>query len=345
MSHRRFLVGWVAALFMLTALAAWSTLNPALSNKSASAASFASSSKLPAQSASGRTPVQVGISIEKISDFSIKSIAWNADFYVWFRWTPPADEPAFDPGSSFEILAGTIQSKQKLADETNGAERYVLYRVSSSINYPFDVTRYPVDDHLLRLFILDPIHPDIQYIADKDNSRVSSAISIPGYRIARSVIGAEIVPENTDLGNPARPKESARLGFTILVLRQGFGFYLKLFQALFAAVGVALLSGFFKAHEEIRIELLVGGFFAAVANSYITSTYLPDTGSMTLMDKINLLGLVAIFLCMIQTVISGRFAHSGEDAFSRLFDRVSYGLIALIYVALNVALPLLAQTH
>jgi hypothetical protein len=30
--------------------------------------------------------VQVGISIEKISDFSIKNVAWNADFYVWFRW-------------------------------------------------------------------------------------------------------------------------------------------------------------------------------------------------------------------------------------------------------------------
>jgi len=28
----------------------------------------------------------VGISIEKISDFSIKNVAWNADFYVWFRW-------------------------------------------------------------------------------------------------------------------------------------------------------------------------------------------------------------------------------------------------------------------
>jgi hypothetical protein len=132
---------------------------------------------------------------------------------------------------------------------------------------------------------------------------------------------------------------------TILVLRQGFGFYLKLFQALFAAVGVALLSGFFKAHEEIRIELLVGGFFAAVANSYITATYLPDTGAMTLMDKINLLGLVTIFLCMVQTVISGRFARHDEEAFSRLFDRVSYGLIALVYVGLNVALPLMAQSR
>ena len=153
------------------------------------------------------------------------------------------------------------------------------------------------------------------------------------------------MPQNTDLGNLDSPKQSARLGLSLVVLRQGFGFYIKLFQALFAAVGVALLAGFFKAREEIRFELLVGGFFAAVANSYITTTYLPDTGSMTLMDKINFLGLTTIFLCMIQTVVSARFANRGEHGFSRQFDRVTFGLIAASYVALNLAVPLAAQIH
>lgn len=84
---------------------------------------------------------------------------------------------------------------------------------------------------------------------------------------------------------------------------------------------------------------------AAVANSYITSTYLPDTGSMTLMDRINGLGLVIIFLCMIQTVISGRFANRDEEEFSRRFDKVSFGLIGLACLALNVTIPLAVQIH
>lgn len=345
MTHRRILIGSAIVLIGLALLAAWGTIVSAVSSREAAAASYQSALQAQGGTAEGRIPVQVGISIEKISNFSIKSVSWEADFYIWFKWTAPTDQPDFDPGASFEIVAGTVNTKQKVLDRTNGDERYELYRVSGTVNYPFDVTRYPVDDHLLRLFIIDPVHPDIQYIADRQNSRVSPAINLPGYRIAKTTIGAETVAENTDLGDPSRPKQTARLGFSLVVLRDGFGFYLKLFQALFAAVGVALLAGFFKAHEEIRFELLVGGFFAAVANSYITTTYLPDTGSMTLMDKINGLGLVTIFLCMIQTVISARFANKGDHEFSRQFDRLTFGLIALFYIALNIALPLAAQIH
>ncbi len=343
MSHRRFLIAWVTGLVVVGMLAGWFTLRPALLNKNEAFTGYQQILALKNQSQAGKIPVQVGISIEKISDFSIKNVAWNADFYVWFKWQQPADDPTFNPGEAFQVVTGTIQSKQKILDLVTGDQHYALYRVSASINYPFNVARYPMDDHLLSMFIQDPIHPQIQYVADKANSRVNPSIRIPGYHIANTVMGAKTVTENTTFGNPSGPDSFAQFGYGIFIFRQGYGFYLKLFQALFAAVGVALLSGFFKAHEEIRIELLVGGFFAAVANSYITSTYLPDTGTMTLLDQINLIGLTTIFICLIQTVISSRFAVKGEQEFSHQFDRVSFPIIAFIYISLNIALPIVAQ--
>ncbi len=343
MSHRGLLIGWVTGLIVIGLLAAWFTLRPALLNKNEAFTGYQQILAISNRSQGGKLPVQVGISIEKISDFSIKTVSWNADFYVWFKWQQPANDPSFNPGEAFQVVTGTIQNKQIIVNMVNGDQHYVLYRVSASINYPFNVARYPMDDHLLSMFIQDPIHPQIQYVSDTANSRVDPSVRIPGYHIARTVMGAKDVSENTTFGNPSGPKQFAQFGYGIFIFRQGFGFYLKLFQALFAAVGVALLSGFFKAHEEIRIELLVGGFFAAVANSYITSTYLPDTGTMTLLDQINLIGLATIFLCLIQTVISSRFAVKGEQEFSRIFDRASFPLIAFIYIALNIALPFAAQ--
>ena len=88
----------------------------------------------------------------------------------------------------------------------------------------------------------------------------------------------------------------------------------------------------------------MGGFFAAVAKSFITSTYLPGTGVMTLLDFVNLPGLVTIFLCMIQTVMSSRIVATGKD-FSRLFDKISFGMIGFIYLGLNIALPLVARIY
>lgn len=342
MSHRRFLIGWVVLLLVLGFLAAWLTFRPALQNKNEAFTDYQKILGIGSQGSNGRVPVQVGISIEKISDFSIKNVAWTADFYVWFKWQQPADDPTFDPGQAFQVVTGTILDKQKIIEQINGNQHYALYRVSASINYPFNVARYPVDDHLLTLFIQDPLHPQIQYIADRANSSVDPAVHVPGYFIAQTIMGVQTIATNTSYGNPNAQKDVTQFGFGIFINRLGFGFYLKLFQALFAAVGVALLAGFFKAHEEIRIELLVGGFFAAVANSYITSTYLPDTGTMTLMDLINLLGLATIFLCMIQTVISSRFAANDKE-FSRQFDKVSFGLITFMYLAINIALPLSAQ--
>jgi len=343
MSHRKFLIGWAAGLVIIGLLAGWFTLRPALLNKNEAFTGYQQILALKNQSEIGKIPVEVGISIEKISDFSIKNVAWNTDFYVWFKWQQPAADPSFNPGEAFQVVTGTIQSKQKILETVTGDQHYVLYRVSASVNYPFNVARYPMDDHLLSMFIQDPVHPQIQYFADKANSRVDPSIRIPGYRITNSVMGAKTVLENTTFGNPSGPNSFAQFGYGIFIYREGYGFYLKLFQALFAAVGVALLSGFFKAHEEIRIELLVGGFFAAVANSYITSTYLPDTGTMTLLDQINLIGLATIFICLIQTVISSRFAVKGEQEFSIQFDRASFPIIAFIYITLNIALPIAAQ--
>ena len=59
-------------------------------------------------------------------------------------------------------------------------------------------------------------------------------------------------------------------------------------------------------------------------------------------DFVNLLGLVTIFLCMIQTVIYSRIASSDKD-FSRQFNKLSFGLIASIYFGLKIALPLVAR--
>jgi len=345
MKHRTFFIAWVIGLVALGAASAWATLRPALLDRSQASLGYEQVRSISGQSKLGTIPVQVGISIEKISDFSVKNVAWNADFLVWFKWRQPPASPSFDPGQAFEIVTGTIVSKQKIIDQVQGPDHYSLYRVSATINYPFNVARYPMDDHLLSMFLQDPIHPQIQYIADRVNSRVDPAIRIPGYQIAQTVIGVQTVPEDTTFGIPSGQKEFEQFGFGIFILRQGFGFFLKLFQALFVAVGVALLAGFFKAHEEIRVELLVGGLFAAVANTYITSSYLPDTGTMTLMDQVNLLGLGVIFICLIQTVISSRFAARDELDFCQLFDRTSFALIAFFYISLNVILPLAARMH
>lgn len=122
------------------------------------------------------------------------------------------------------------------------------------------------------------------------------------------------------------------------------GFYLKMFIALFGAVGVAILVFFIKPTDvDPRFGLGVGALFAVIANTYVTSSLVPDIGTMTLADMVNDVGVVVIFLTLLQSTISlYLYDRKGKVALSRLFDRVSFVVLLAGYVVINLALPLAA---
>ena len=130
----------------------------------------------------------------------------------------------------------------------------------------------------------------------------------------------------------------------IWVSRPGWGLYFKMFHSLYVAVGIAMLVFFIKPTDvDPRFGLGVGALFAAVANSYITSSMVPDTGVMTLADVVNGLGVLTILVTVAQSTISLHiYDIRGEKALSRRFDRVSVVMLATGFACVNVALPLAA---
>jgi hypothetical protein len=60
---------------------------------------------------------------------------------------------------------------------------------------------------------------------------------------------------------------------------------------------------------------------------------------------VNVLGLVTIFLSLVQSTIS-LYLHDtmGLEKLSRFFDRVSFAVFFVGYVLVNIALPLAAKS-
>ena len=116
---------------------------------------------------------------------------------------------------------------------------------------------------------------------------------------------------------------------------------MKLFVGLFGAVGVAMLAFFIKPTDvDPRFGLGVGALFAAIANTYITSSLVPDTGVLTLADMINGVGILIIFLSLLESTISlYLYDIKGKVELSRLFDRISFVIFLAAYVLINVAMP------
>jgi hypothetical protein len=69
--------------------------------------------------------VKVGMYLDSIASISILESTWKPVFYIWFRWT---GEDLL-PGESFNLVSGSISSKEKLSESSVRDEHYALSRI------------------------------------------------------------------------------------------------------------------------------------------------------------------------------------------------------------------------
>lgn len=294
------------------------------------------------------TQVLAGFYVDRILELSVKDVHWTVEFYLWFRWRGEGVGTC----EGFQVVDGTIESQELEADETIAGERYQRFRVVAKITKFFDVTRFPCDDHLLTIGIEHPGHlrQELQFVADSDNSTVSSRVSIPSYRLHPPAVIEKPHSYKTSRGDPrlaaGQKSTYSHLRMGIAIERAGWGLFFKMFQSLYVAVILALLAFFIRPIEvDPRFGLGVGALFAAVANAYVISSLVPDTGSLAVADIINGVGIGVILLTVAQSTMSLHlFSVRGDEALSRAFDRLSFAIILPCYVVVNIALPLAAKS-
>lgn len=286
-----------------------------------------------------RTDVLFGAFITRISRLSMKDSNFDADYYIWFKWK--GDNVT--PGEGIEIINGKTNSKVKQAEWKEGDDHYEQYQVSASITKPFDVTLFPFDSHNLIIEVEDSLSTIYwqQYVLENaQNMDVSSEINIPGYRseYLRPVI--VIHKYQTDFGSPWQeemPSTYSQIRFGIALVRDGWGVYFKLFQALFVAIAVAMLSFFLRPDYAPRFVVGVGALFAAVANYYNILSMQPVVNYVTLADIITLTGIVTILLSMIESSISYYIYVDikGRENLARRFDKYSAVAFVSCYIFIN----------
>ena len=286
--------------------------------------------------------IRTGIYIDRIINLSTKDTSWAVDFYIWFKWT----DHGLKTAESFQVINGDIQSQERLIQTKEGNQYYELYRVTAIITKFFNITRYPLDDHLLTLRIEDKDNSwdQIRYLADTGSSDISSRVKIPGYKIYDAQIIEKLHAYKTSRGDPRYEEEGdihSQLVYGVWIKRPDWGLYFKMFQGLFASVAIAFLAFFFPPTSGDRIGLGVGAFFASVASSYISLTELPGAGLRTLTDMINGLGMTTIFLTLLATMISMNIAGR-NDQLARRVDHLSISIFLAGYILVNAIVAVTA---
>ncbi|MFC1747784.1 hypothetical protein ACFL2V_03170 [Pseudomonadota bacterium] len=311
------------------------------------------SSLLNGENGKHASKVEVGVYLDRVIGLSTKSTDWTADFYIWFRWT----DKNIDPGNSFQVIGGEIIKTVPIITKDDKSNKntekyYTLYRVTARITKFFNIMRYPLDNHMLTLHIEEKkgTWREFQYIADTTNTKRSSRVKIPGYKV---VGGPQIIVKphayKSNRGDPSRVDSGgntySQFIYGLAIQRPDWGLYFKMFQGLFASVAIAFLAFLFQPTSGERIRLGVGAFFASVASSYVNLGQLPGVSMVTMTDMMNGIAMGTIFLSLWASVISARLATNEQymDA-SKKLDVIMLTIFVTGFVSANVVIALSAST-
>jgi hypothetical protein len=281
--------------------------------------------------------VVVGAYVNRVTQMSLRENHFDVDFYVWFRWT--GGDKDFDPLKTFDVANGAITQRTGEVHEEHKDFRYASCRIDAEITQFFDVSRFPFDDHVLRIEIEDTQSEAefLEYVADTANSKVSPEAQVPGWTMGTPT--AEVVPHRygTNYGNVDLETGDASVyseyAFSIPLARSGVGYFAKLFFGLFIAVGIALLALKIKPTDlDPRFGLPVGSIFAAVGSLYVVTSQLPDTNAITLSDRLHILAFAVIFVTLVESTMSLHRWSGGDDEGSKRLDRLAFRGLTVFYL-------------
>jgi hypothetical protein len=284
--------------------------------------------------------VTVGVYINQIYDVSLKDNKFSVDFWIWFRW----QKPGVDPLKTFEIVGGIKDSQvdNETVFEKSTGEYYASSRVNATINKFWDVSRFPLDDHVLDIVVEDNTNDSskLVYVPDEKNCGLEPGVQVPGWQVGGQQATVTDHTYKTSYGDPSLPpgNESvySRFQYSVAIDRPGVGMFLKLFFTVFIATLIALMALLIKPTDlDPRFGLGAGALFAAVASEMVIASSLPDTNVISLPDKLHIVAIFFIFASIFESIVSLRVFSKGQEDLSKRIDKVCLGTFLVVYLAVS----------
>jgi hypothetical protein len=290
-----------------------------------------------AQSSVTPEKVYVGVYVKEIHGISLRDSEATVDFHTWFRWT--GDD--INPLESFDLVNGRIESKQSIYKSTVNGVHYASCRVVANLHKLWNVSRYPLDSHVITIEIEDNDREadKLVYLPDEENSGLSTHAEVAGWKLKPGKATVITNTDHTNYGDVSLPSghESSwsRFVFSIEVNRPGIGIFVKLFAGLFIATAIALQALRIPAREiEARMGLVVGAMFAAVASEYLVAAGLPESNGLTMADELHILSFAFIFIALAESILAYNLTTERKEALAARVDRIGFRVIALAYILL-----------
>lgn len=281
------------------------------------------------------TMVDVGLFLNSIPAVMLKERKFQADMNIWFQW----EGDAINPMDAFSIVDGLIDSKEELQRNQNGKLNYGLYRVVSTIHYNFDLSKYPLDDHALKIQIEDKRwgSDKMLYRVDTANSKISNRVHVPGWRVGNFETASLLEPVTSNFGDTSRRVSegvaTSKAVFTLAMHRNGYGNFFKLFSMLFFACGLSFFSFRVRAdHIDARLALIVSGIFMAAITASMIASSLPESDKLDMAEMLYFEAMAFIFSTCLLSLHTFKLFTRGDENQANKISKYSGIILPIIFV-------------
>ncbi|MGB2833193.1 MAG: hypothetical protein WBC07_09600 [Methylotenera sp.] len=288
--------------------------------------------------------VKVGIYITNLYDFNLGDGSYVAEFWTWSLHE--------NDNLNFKDTQEVIQSKKTVctnfASQKKANVNWEQKKCVATILQDWDNRKFPFDQQKLMINLEETMLDSsvVNYVADTANSKVNADLKLENWKINRFTIQATNANYDTTYGDPELQGSSSypKVQAVIELSRtSSWTTFIKLVTGLYVAFMIALMVFRIKPPDsDSRVELAVGGLFAAVGNKYIVEGIVPTTTQNTMIDNMHNITFGAILLIVVITIyISGQF-YEGHKAKALRLDKISFWGILSVYITLNILLVLKA---
>ncbi|MEI6558168.1 MAG: hypothetical protein WCO00_07145 [Rhodospirillaceae bacterium] len=258
--------------------------------------------------------VKVGLFVTQLYDLDMAKRSFSTNFWAWYLHP----DKIYKPLETVEIVnakATTIKFTGVTSKDDviiGGEKKQVFWdqgKYAVTAFQDWDVTNFPFDRQVLHLQMEDGQNDSSQtaLIADVENSKIDSSVSVPGWIIESFKIKARDTVYETTYGDPTLQGTSSysRVTASITVRREGVRLLGSMFIGFFVAFALTCLTYFLDTDwmAGSRVGMCGGAIFASVGNKYVVDNYLPPVSTFTLADAIEASTFMAIIFSIMVVVL------------------------------------------
>jgi hypothetical protein len=299
----------------------------------------------PSPQATGRprpaASVTVGIYLSAISDIDTNRDSFVADFYVWSY--SPAD--ASDPLASVSVVRARSQTVLYQWKEKFDDQLWSLRKIRCEISNQWAIWDFPFDRHVLAIAVVPNSDEYAQpvYAVDEKNSGLGNNLALAGWRTENFRVFTQDVAYGSNFGDPhaAGPYQYRAVTASFVLTRKPWGLFFKLMTGAYLAAGAALLGCYMKTDQPPifsgRMGVQIASLFAAILNHREIGGVLGQRNNFTRLDLLQIAVYLVIFVSLILTLRSRSAAEREGLARSVRLDRRMSLVLAIIFLAFNIA--------